>query len=250
MNKGKGLYAAMVWLALSFSGALQAGFACIEFSAEMVQLNPGGETVSGRVFVGKRHMRTELRQGGDTIALIADSESGSNLLLNLEQRTYLLQQGRPNVDVKSGRGERNPCEEVEGALCERLGEEQLNGRPASKWQITLGSGEGAQKVTQWLDKQRGFPLRTLSEGGQQAEMRLLGRETLAGRSVEKWQVSVNRPEQEVVRTTQWYDPALCLAIKEIFPGGRVRELKQIELGEQSPALFVVPEGFKQVELPR
>ncbi|MBA1329698.1 hypothetical protein QQ73_00255, partial [Candidatus Endoriftia persephone str. Guaymas] len=60
MNKGKGLYAALVWLALSFSGALQAGFACIEFSAEMVQLNPGGETVSGRVFVGKRHMRTEL----------------------------------------------------------------------------------------------------------------------------------------------------------------------------------------------
>ena len=57
------------------------------------------------------------------------------------------------------------------------------------------------------------------------------------------------PNQQPMRTFQWYDAELELAVREEFPGGYVSELKNIHVGPQPDNLFVVPAGYERMQMP-
>ena len=103
--------------------------------------------------------------------------------------------------------------------------------------------------SQWLDQERGIPLKSVMPNGQSMELRILGQESIDGRNVEKWEMTTTVPKQQPMRTFQWYDPVLELAVREEFPGGYVSELKNIRIGPQPDDLFVVPAGYERVTMP-
>jgi hypothetical protein len=98
---------------------------------------------------------------------------------------------------------------------------------------------------QWIDRERGIPLRQQFPDGGKMELSLRGKETLEGRSVEKWEVVVEAPGRQPSHTFQWYDSELKLAVRQEFPGGGVSELKNIRIGKQPDDLFVVPAGYSR-----
>jgi hypothetical protein len=86
--------------------------------------------------------------------------------------------------------------------------------------------------------------------GETMELILVGQDTIDGRAVEKWEMTTTAPDQAPTKTLQWYDPQLKLAVREEFPGGFVRELTSIRIGEQPDHLFTVPAGYNRTEMPQ
>ncbi len=76
----------------------------------------------------------------------------------------------------------------------------------------------------------------------------VGDANVAGRKTEKWEMSFKQGPQ-TVRSFIWIDRTLGLPIREMMPGGYVRELSNISLGRQNPSLFRVPTGYKQIAMP-
>ena len=78
---------------------------------------------------------------------------------------------------------------------------------------------------------------------------MIGPDTLEGRRVEKWEMTMRQGNQAPQTSTQWFDPELKLAVREEFPGGYVRELRNIHVGQQAMDLFQIPAGFQKVTPP-
>jgi hypothetical protein len=138
---------------------------------------------------------------------------------------------------------------MQGVTCQNLGKEQLSGRQSTKWQMTFEHEGQTLTGTQWIDDERGIPLRQVMPNGQSTELRLLGMDNIDGRTVEKWEMTSMRGDEAPQHAYQWYDPTLQLAIREEFPGGYLRELRNIREGEQPAALFAIPPGYSQMSAP-
>jgi hypothetical protein len=136
-----------------------------------------------------------------------------------------------------------------GASCRRLGVEDVNGRPAVKWEMSMTHEGKTLTGVQWLDQERAIPLKHQLPGGQTMELKLLGTETFEGRPVEKWEMTTAVPSQQPRVTFQWYDPELKLAVRDELPGGFVSELKDIRVAPQPDNLFAVPDGYTRMTAP-
>jgi hypothetical protein len=79
-------------------------------------------------------------------------------------------------------------------------------------------------------------------------LEMTGRETVNGRTAEKWEMTVEREDGQTQRSYLWYDPVLKMAIREEFPGGYVRELTDIRIGPQPDSLFRVPGGYREMSI--
>jgi hypothetical protein len=145
--------------------------------------------------------------------------------------------------------ETDPCAGLPGMTCRRVGEEQVGGRAAVKWEMQMTHEGKTLTGAQWIDVQRGLPLKHLMPNGDTMELEMLGTETLDGRTVEKWQMTTTSANQAPAQSLQWYDPELKLSVREEFPGGFVRELKSISVGPQPDHLFTVPAGYTRTEMP-
>jgi hypothetical protein len=75
------------------------------------------------------------------------------------------------------------------------------------------------KSTQWIDKERGVPLRQKLPNGQTVDLTYIGPDTLDGRKVEKWEMVTTVPNRPPMHAFQWYNPTLNLVIRQEFPGG-------------------------------
>jgi hypothetical protein len=250
---------------MRFKSALVGGFlfaatlmgsgsvAAVEFAADSYQKGPQGES-SGRIYVGKKRIRMESVQGGQQVVQIIDSEQGSTWVLYPGQRSYLEMPGQgggaSSARVGKQQGESSPCEFLPSARCERQGVESVNGRTAVKWHIVSTQQGQPVESTQWIDQEKGIALRQEMSGGQRMDMKLLGEDNISGRSVEKWEVTMSQGTQQAQQLLRWFDPELNLAIREEFPGGFVREMKNIKLAPQDASLFEVPAGYKKIALPQ
>lgn len=239
-------------LVTAFSGP---GFAAdTEFSAEMSQQGPQEQQISGKLFVSGKRVRTEMSHQGQQTIQITDEDRGVQWLLLPDRKKYLEQKldGQPGQlpGVNTMQVE-NPCDGMPGLTCNRLGEEEINGRAAVKWEIIASSeGETVQGV-QWIDKARGLPLRQEMPGGLPTmEFKFIAMEQLNGRQVEKWEMTVTMPDQPEKRAFHWFDPELDLTVRREFPGGMVSELKNIRVGEQPDELFSIPAGYERMALPQ
>lgn len=234
------------------AGPAHAQSSGVQFSAETIQSGPQGPVSKGKMYVGKNRMRVEAEQQGRQFVRITDDDKQVEWILFPEQRSYMERRAPPGTPKKAERpaGDTNPCAAgMPGMQCTKLGTETLSGRKTDKWEISFSHQGQTLKTTQWIDTERGTPLRQEMAGGQAMEVKLVGTETLDGRKVEKWEVTTTMPNQAPSKSYQWYDPEIRLAVRQDLPGGAVSELKNIRVAEQPDALFSIPEGYSRTEQP-
>jgi hypothetical protein len=221
------------------------------FSAEVVATGPAGVVSSGRLYVSGEKMRLDTRQGDRSWATIVDGASQTTWTLFPERKAYLEARGPGSgaAGVQGVRGPPNPCDGIPGAVCERVAEEEIEGRPAEKWRIEIPAEGQTLLGFQWIDRERGIPLRQQMPGGVRTELRFLSMDEVAGRPVEKWELTTSGGGREPARSHQWYDPALGLAVRQTMPGGYVTELRGVETGAQPEELFRVPPDYERVTMP-
>jgi len=232
------------------SGTVVAG---AEFSAEMLQHGPQGNMSSGKMFIGDKRIRTEMSHQGQPVIRVTDENRGIEWVLFPEQKKYMEQKlngpGGQSLDTKSTPAE-DPCGGMPGLTCRKLGEENVGGRTAVKWEMVASHQGQTTTSTQWIDKERGIPLRQEMPNGQKTELKFVAMENLGGRQVEKWEMVTTIPNQPETRTFQWFDPELDLAIRQEFPGGMVSELTNIRVGKQPDELFSIPAGYERMSVPQ
>ncbi|SDX49341.1 hypothetical protein SAMN05421644_10510 [Allochromatium warmingii] len=238
---------------LLLASSAQAELAGVQFSADTISRGADGQTTTGKLYVGANRMRVELAHQGQNRVRIHDQTRQLEWMLLPEQQAYL-ERAVPLPNANSGQqptpsAETNPCQGIAELTCQRVGEETVAGRQAIKWEMTLTRDGQTLTGAQWLDVERGLPLKYQMPDGQAMELRLLGNETVAGRTVEKWQMTTSLPNAQPEHALQWYDPQLKLAVREEFPNGFVRELTNIQIGPQADALFSVPAGYHKLESP-
>ena len=238
---------------LSFSSALAlAQGAGPEFSADMSKRGPDGKGTSSKMFVGDGKVRIEMVAQGQSIVRITDEKRRVEWILFPDQKNYLERKAGPDeaaAPVSKSYAE-DPCAGAPGLSCRKVGEEVIVGRPAVKWEMT-GEHDGKPVTSiQWIDTERGIPLRQQFPDGGTMVLTMQGQETLDGRAVEKWEAVIEAPGRPETRTFQWYDPELKLAVRQEFPGGGVSEMTNIRLGKQPDDLFVVPAGYSTAPQPQ
>jgi hypothetical protein len=240
-------------LASAVASPVSAEIAGVQFSAEMISSAPDGQEVVGRMFVGDGRMRMEMTQQGREVIRISDQNRGMEWILFPDQQTYMEQSGQPGADAPTAMApsaEMNPCAGMAGLDCRRIGEESVGGRAAVKWEMAMTREGQTLTGAQWIDVERGLPLKHQMPNGETMELVLVGQDSIDGRGVEKWEMTTTGPNQAPTKTLQWYDPEIKLSVREEFPGGYVRELKSIRIGEQPDHLFSVPAGYTRVEMPQ
>ena len=244
------VYSALTLLAGLFvaTAAQTASPPVVEFSADVFQKGPQGGDSAGRIYVSKTGMRTEMTQNGQQVIQIFDSKTQTTRMILPAQKSYMEFQGAGNAPAPSTQqpADINPCMGVAGAKCRNLGQEKVGGRPAVKWEMTMERQGTSLRSTQWIDIERGVPLRQEMPNGQSMEQTMLGEETLSGRKVEKWEMTMAQGNQAPQRSYRWFDPQLNMAVREEFPGGYAREMRNIKIGPQDASLFQVPAGYKKM----
>lgn len=239
-----------IGLLVAASGTVLAG---TEFSAEISQRGPQGKTSAGKLFMVDKRVRIEMSHQGQQVVRITDEGRGIEWMLFPDQKKYMEQSlGRPGgpdsiPGTQSVQAE-NPCSDMPGLTCRKLGEEKIGKRTAVKWEMVASHQDRTMKSTQWIDKERGVPLRQEMFDGQTAELKFIGVEDLNGR-VEKWELVTTMPGRPETRSFQWFDPELKLTVRQEFPGGIVSELKNIRVGKQPDDLFKVPQGYERMAVP-
>ena len=241
-------------LATLLAASAQAGSGAPQFSADMVRRGPEGEATSGKMYVGDGRTRMEMSQQGREVIRISDQNRRMEWILFPAEQSYLERGAPPGAEGAPPPGqpsaEADPCAALPGVTCRRVGVEDVNGRPAVKWEMSTTQEGKTLTGAQWLDQERGMPLKSVMPNGPTMELKILGQETVDGRLVEKWEMTMTAPNQQPSRTFQWYDPELKLAVREEFPGGYVSELKNIRVGPQPDDLFTVPAGYKRMTMPQ
>ncbi len=240
--------AAAAVLAALVGGAAQAGGDQVQFSAEMVRHGPDGKTATGRMYVGDGRTRMEMSQQGRDVVRISDGVRRMEWILFPADKTYLERSAPPAPKGATPpdappSAEANPCAGMPEVTCRRVGVEDVNGRPAVKWEMSMTHQGQTLTGIQWLDQERAMPLKHQMPNGQAMELKMLGTETFEGRPVEKWEMTATAPGQQPTVTFQWYDPELKLALRDELPGGYVSELKSIVIAPQPNTLFEVPDGY-------
>lgn len=228
------------------AGSANAGWFGAEFSADVVQTSPQQGKTAGKMYVGENRVRNEITVQGQTQIQILDASEGKAWMIMPSRNQYMVMPMRRVVNKVSG--EQTPCESLPVSKCQRQDEEVINGRGAVRWEIEGQLPSGAPlKGTVWTDRVHGFPIREVYNGEVASELSYTGDEKVQGRMTERWEASGVTPDGNSVKTTQWYDPALNIAIRQEMPGGVIRELQNIQLGEQNDSLFEVPQGYQQVQ---
>jgi len=216
----------------------------------MVQHGPQGEAPSGKMYVGDERVRTEMSHQGQQVIRVTDEKRGVEWILLPDQKQYMESKlGGPGGQRPGAKPspDQDPCGGMPGVTCRKLGEEEIGGRTAVKWEMVASQQGQTMKSTQWIDKDRGVPLRQEMPNGQVTELKLVAEEDLDGRKVEKWEMVATMPDQPETRSFQWFDPELDLAVKQEFPGGMVSELTNIRVGKQPDELFNIPAGYERVD---
>lgn len=230
--------------------SVQAADEVVEFSADAIQKSPQAPPMQAKMFVGNKRVRKEYEANGQEYVEIFDANKQHAVLLMPRQHTYMEQTG-PAAPLQGNSGEkRSPCDGVNGASCKKLGRESVHGRPADKWEMVIQGKGGDRRALYWLDADRGMLLKQILPDGTSTEMRMLSMETVNGRQTEKWEMTASNPNGQTLRSLQWYDPKLKIAIREEMPGGYTRELKNITVGAQASDLFEIPAGYTLVKNPQ
>ncbi len=220
------------------------------FSAEAIQTAPGMQTTRMHLYVsGDKSVRIEMSTPQGKIVQQYIASSGLMRVLYPERKEYLEQQS-PAPLTMPGAVVQNPCENMPDSKCAKMGEQEVNGQAATHWVITrTGPNQQEFKIEQWLDTKRGITLREQLPNGVSINASMVGKEKINGRETERWEVVMTAVDGKTQSGTRWYDIELGITIREAFPNGSVRELKNIAVKEPDASLFMLPEGYRKLDEP-
>ncbi|MEA1890967.1 MAG: hypothetical protein U9N50_14470 [Pseudomonadota bacterium] len=220
------------------------------FSAEAIQTAPGMQTTRMNLYVsGDKSVRIEMSTPQGKIVQQYLASSGMMRVLYPEKKEYLEQQS-PAPLTMPGAVVQNPCDNMPESKCVKMGEQEVNGQPAIHWLITrTGPNQQEFKIEQWLDTKRGITLREQLPNGVSINASMVGKEKINGRETERWEVVMTAVDGKTQSGTRWYDAELGITIREAFPNGSVRELKNITVKEPDASLFMLPEGYRRLDEP-
>lgn len=192
-----------------------------------------------------KRMRIESHQNSRPVVQIINPILGRNWVIFTKEATYM-ENILPAMD-----GKRQDIPEIcilqIELNCEYLQEEQINGRTTKKYKI-MHDQQGESHISyQWIDIEHNFPIRQELSQGWISEAYLIDEEVINARDTEKWQFINISPQGDKQVSYQWYDPELNINIKEEFPGGMVRELKDIEIKPLKDELFLLPQGLRKIQ---
>ena len=247
--KSRVLLAFIALIATIFSA--QAQQASVEFSADTVESGPQGDPRKGKLYVGVDQVRTEMDVDGQTMIQIIDLKRQEALMIIPQQRSYMRRKAGQGEMVGGGQqADASPCAGMQNITCKQLGNEVINGRPAQKWEFVASAKGESSFMLFWLDEQRRIPIRQMMPDGSIMELRMLGKETINGRSTEKWEMTAKGPDGNSMVSHQWYDPEIKMNIREEGAGGYTRDIRNIRVGPQPKELFSVPAGYNEITMPQ
>jgi hypothetical protein len=235
---------------LCLTAAASAG-SNVQFSAQAVQSAPDGRSRQASMYVGDNMVRMEHKRGDADMVQIYDMKSQRVLVLVPLQKVYM-QRDLPEgatVNPMLPQEKLNPCSAFPGASCKQLGSESLYGRPVSKWEVVMEQEGETLRSLHWIDDERAMSLRDVWPDSSTSELTLSGMEVRDGRNTERWERTTTDTNGKQNTSNQWYDPELRIITREELPGGYYRELKNIQVAPQPPALFTAPADYKRVEAP-
>ncbi len=216
------------------------------FSAEMVQKTADGQSVYAKIFRAHGHSRTEYLQAGSRVVEIINPQAQKGWLIWPDAGMFAEQSLSPlAIQVALNKPGENPCEQLSGYLCKKQGEELVNGRPSSIWDVRGGN----MQWREWVDRERRFPVRQQFQNGQTTERILEQVTEINGRSVELWRAVSRSGDGPTSEIAIWYDPELATNLREEVPGQMVRELLNLKIETLSSELFQVPDGLEQLSDP-
>ncbi len=231
------------------AAAVGATSSNVQFSAQVMKATPDKKTQQSQIFVGDNQVRVEYQQDSQTLVQIFDMKNQRVVMMVPEQASYMERkvpiQGQVNPMLPPT--DSNPCSRAPDAQCKLLATESLYGRQVSKWEMVVTHEGKTLRSLHWMDAERHMPLREEWPDGTVSELRLTGYEKLDGRATERWEMQTTRPDGETMKSTQWYDPELQIAIREELPGGFFRELRDIRVAPQPAHLFSVPANYKRMK---
>ena len=215
----------------------------IEFSADAIISMPQHQDKKAKLFVSAKAVRSENEANGQRIVEIVYPKEGRAILINDSLKSYR----ERTFEHKEENKNNSPCDQIKNAVCEKLGTEQVAGYETEKWQVISNNAGKKLRTLHWIDIKRRLAIREFFPDGSLAELKMLKKEKVNGRSTEKWQRSLSMPDGKSTKSYQWYDTELKIAIKEELAGGYVRELKNIKIVKQADDLFTVPADYKRIE---
>ena len=219
------------------------------FSATVVQTGPSGNIILGQLFVSDGIMRIEHKRSTEALISLIDYRNSKIISILPEKHIYTTQNGMQWLPLwlEFVYMNRDPnCNMLPKGSCVFHRDTHYSGRPVSRWTIKKPVFIRQQ---QWIDKEHGFVVKSQSHSGGLMELRLTGHDTVEGRVVEKWRRSNSFRDEAPTISYQWYDPRLKLVVKEELPGGYVRKLNGLRIGDQPEKLFQVPQGYRSAKLP-
>ncbi len=211
----------------------------LEFSAEAVVSLNQQDVRKTQLFVGEHAVRRDMLVNGYRMTEIVFPEQGLALLINDHTRSF---QERTFPGVSKETSE-SPCGQIKDSVCEKTGEETIDGIKTEKWQIVSDENNRKTRTLHWIDKDRKLAIREFFPDGSVAELKMIKKEKVNSRDVEKWERTLSRPDGQTIKSYQWYDTKLKIAVKEELPNGFYRELVNIKVGKQPPDLFEPPVGY-------
>jgi len=198
---------------------------------------------------GDKSVRIEMSTPQGKIVQQYIASSGIMRVLYPDRKVYL-EQKSPAPLVMPGAVVQNPCDNLQDTKCEKVGEERINGQQAIHWKITRpGPNQQQYIIEQWLDKERGITLREQLPNGVNINASMVGKEKINGREAERWEVVLTMADGKTQSGTRWYDMELGITIREAFPNGSVRELRNIIVKEPDVSLFVLPKDYRKLDVP-
>ena len=160
------------WLVLFLGGLIITVFSgsapASEFSADTV-MKGGTMSGKGKIWVKDNKMRQEYDDRFGNIITILDLDQGIHWVLMPQTKTYM----KNKIETK-GKGFRP--ENILGVQkshmkvqSELVGVESVNGYKCDKYVITFSKQEMGT-MTQWFAKELGYPIKSISKGGQMGEI--------------------------------------------------------------------------------
>lgn len=237
MGKGLKWLSAAVFSVIGLEAAADGA----SFVADTVETYPDQGTVQGRMYVSDQGMRMERTQRGEQVVQISLPNQGIIRILFPRQRTYMetrVPAGAGGPGIKPD----NPCSGAPAAKCRKLGAEELSGIKTEKWELMPDKAPGPVLI--WWDTARGISLRQEFHDGSMSQMVYKGQADYEGRKVERWEMVRVTAKGEEQRAEQLMDRELGIAVRERFPTGALRELRNIRVTKPDPSWYAVPQGFR------
>ncbi len=219
------------------------------FSAEAVQSLPDGSEQVGRIFKAAGNMRIEIEgPDGRTSIQIMRGREGIAYLIDPQSRTYATIRD-PSV-ASAVSGGTDPCPpqaQMQAAqmTCRQVGEGEVSGIVTQTWELTSPQIAAPMRI-EW-DTGRRQALSQIWPDGTTMTMTFQEMQEMEGRKVEYWSTALQRPGQAPVIGGWWFDPELLVVVREEKPGGTRRALRDIRVGDIDPALFLPPQGYREVQ---